>query len=176
MPEAEAAKRQIISCVVLNRPGVLSRVAGLFAGRGFNIDSLAVGRTEDEKVSRMTIVSYGSEQVHEQIRKQLSKLIDVVKVIEFEDADFVERDLTLLKVHAPPSKRPEIMQVVEVFRGKIVDVGPRELTVELSGPEAKIDSFIELMRPYGLKEVARTGRIAMSRAPKQKKPAPGARM
>ena len=175
MPEAEGPKRQIISCVVLNKPGVLSRVAGLFAGRGFNIDSLTVGRTEDDKVSRMTIVSLGSEQVLEQIRKQLSKLVDVVKVIEFEDAEFVERDLMLLKVHAPPSKRPEIMQVVEVFRGKIVDVGPRELTVELSGPEAKIDSFIELMRPYGLKEVARTGRIAMARA-KQKKPVPGGRM
>lgn len=175
MPEAPELKRQIISCIVRNKPGVLSRVAGLFAGRGFNIDSLTVGRTEDEKVSRTTIVSYGSEPVLEQIRKQLSKLVDVVKVIEFEDTDFVERDLMLLKVHAPPSKRPEIMQVVEVFRGKIVDVGPRELTVELSGPEAKIDSFIELMRPYGLKEVARTGRIAIARA-KQKKITPGGRM
>lgn len=175
MPEAPELKRQIVSCIVQNKPGVLSRVAGLFAGRGFNIDSLTVGRTEDEKVSRMTIVSYGSEQVLEQIRKQLSKLVDVVKVIEFEDADFVERDLVLLKVHAPPAKRPEIMQVVEVYRGKIVDVGPRELTVELAGPEAKIDSFIELMRPYGLKEVARTGRIAIARA-KQKKISPGGRM
>ena len=176
MPESQQPKRQVISCIVQNKPGVLSRVVGLFAGRGFNIDSLAVGRTEDDSVSRMTIVSYGSRQILEQIRKQLSKLIDVVKVMEFDDADYVERDLMLLKVHAPPSKRPEIMQVVEVFRGKIVDVGPRELAVELSGPEAKIDSFIELMRPYGLKEVARTGRIAMSRAPKSKKSAPGARM
>ncbi len=123
----------------------------------------------------MTIVVEGDDAILEQVRKQLGKVIDVLKVRDFSGGDAVERDLILLKVHAPPSKRPEIMQVVEVFRGKIVDVGPREMTVELSGPEAKIDSFIELMRPYGLKEVARTGRIAMARA-KQKRIAPVARM
>jgi len=155
--------RHVISCLVINKPGVLARIAGLFSGRGFNIDSLAVGETEAKELSRMTIVVHGDDAILEQVRKQLSKLIDVIKVSDFTDVDFIERDLLLVKVHSPPAKRPEIMQLAEVFRGKVVDVGPRHLTVELSGPEHKIEAFLEVIRPYGIKEVARTGRIAMAR-------------
>ena len=155
--------RHVINCLVNNKPGVLARIAGLFSGRGFNIDSLAVGETENRDYSRMTIVVNGDDNILEQIRKQLSKVIDVIKVSDFTGLDFIERDLLLAKVHAPPSKRPEIMQLAEVFRGKVVDVGPRHLTLELSGPENKIEAFLEVVRPYGVKEVSRTGRIAMAR-------------
>jgi len=155
--------RHVISCLGNNKPGVLARIAGLFSGRGFNIDSLAVGETENAECSRMTIVVNGDDSILEQIRKQLSKLIDVIKVSDFTNVDFIERDLLLAKVHAPPSKRPEIMQLTEVFRGKIVDVGPRHLTVELAGPENKVEAFLEVVRPYGIKEVMRTGRVAMAR-------------
>ncbi len=155
--------RRLISCLVNNKPGVLARVAGLFSGRGFNIDSLAVGETEDPSRSRMTIVVHGDDAILEQIRKQLSKLIDVIKVSDFTDVDVIERDLLLVKLHTPPSKRPEVMQLAEIFRGKVVDVGSKHLTIELSGPENKIEAFLEVVRPYGLKEVSRTGRIAMAR-------------
>ena len=155
--------RHVISCLVSNRSGVLARVAGLFSGRGFNIDSLAVGETETQDVSRMTIVVNGDDAILEQIRKQLSKLIDVIKVRDFADCNVIERDLMLAKVHAPPAKRPEIMQLVEVFRGKVVDVGPSHLVLELSGTEDKLEAFLEVLRPYGIKEVSRTGRIAMAR-------------
>ena len=156
----------LFSCVVQNKPGVLARVAGLFAGRGFNIDSLTVGTTDDPKVSRMTIATHGDEQVLEQIRKQLSKIIDTVSVYDLGDVDCVERDLVLIKVNAQPSRRNEILQNVELFRGNAVDVGPKELILELSGAEEKIEAFIELMRPFGIKELARTGRIAMARGPR----------
>jgi acetolactate synthase-1/3 small subunit len=156
----------LFSCIVQNKPGVLARVAGLFAGRGFNIDSLTVGRTDDPHTSRMTIATQGDEAILEQIRKQLSKLIDVVRVYDLGGVDCVERDLVLIKVNAQPSRREEILKNVELFRGRAVDVGPRELVLELSGTEDKIEAFIELMRPFGIKEVARTGRIAMARGPK----------
>ncbi len=156
----------LFSCIVQNRPGVLARVAGLFAGRGFNIDSLTVGTTDDPGTSRMTIATHGNEQILEQIRKQLSKLIDVVRVQDLGEVDRVERDLVLIKVNASPSRRAEILEIVELFRGKTVDVGPKELVLELTGAEDKIESFIELMRPYGIKELVRTGRIAMARGPK----------
>jgi len=161
-----AEEKHIISITVENKPGVLARISGLFSSRGFNIDSLAVGETDDPALSRMTIVAKGDEATLEQIRKQLGKIIDVVKLQDFSGEDYVERDLALLKVNAPPAKRGEILQIVEVFRGKVVDVGQRHLMIELSGPEAKIEAMITLMRPYGLKEVARTGRIAMLRGVK----------
>ena len=158
--------RHVISCLVMNRRGVLAHIANLFASRGFNIDSLAVGETEDPKTSRMSIVIRGDDFIIEQIRKQLSNVIDVIKVTDLTNVDFVERDLALVKVNAPPSKRPEIFQITDVFRGRIVDVAPREMMVEMVGPEAKIEAFLDLIRPYGIKEVARTGRIAMARGPK----------
>jgi len=156
----------IISLEVQNKSGVLARIAGLFSGRGFNIDSLAVGETEDPDRSRVTLVTRGDEAVVEQIRKQLNRLIDVIKVQEFDDEDHVERDLLLVKVSAPASRRGEIMQIADVFRGKIVDVGAKHLMVELSGPESKINALIDLLRPYGIKEMVRSGRIALTRGSK----------
>jgi acetolactate synthase-1/3 small subunit len=155
--------RHIISAVVENKPGVLAHIAGLFAGRGFNIDSLAVGETEDPQRSRMTVVVKGDDAVLEQVRKQLGKIIDVIKVQDFSDTDFVERDLSLIKVTVKPEKRGEIFEVAEVFRGKIVDIGARHLTIEISGPEKKVEAFIDLLKPYGIREVVRTGRIAIAR-------------
>jgi acetolactate synthase-1/3 small subunit len=155
--------RHIISAIVENKPGVLAHISGLFAGRGFNIDSLAVGETEDPARSRMTVVARGDDAVLEQIRKQLGKIIDVIKVSDFSDSQCVERDLMLLKVAAKPEKRGEVFEIVEVFRGKVVDIGPRHLTIEISGPEKKVEAFIDLMKPYGIREVVRTGLIAMAR-------------
>jgi acetolactate synthase-1/3 small subunit len=155
--------RHIISAIVENKPGVLAHIAGLFAGRGFNIDSLAVGETEDESRSRMTVVVKGDDAVLEQVRKQLGKIIDVIKVSDYSDVDFVERDLALVKVAVKPEKRGEVFEIVEVFRGKVVDIGAKHLTLEISGPEKKIEAFIDLMKPYGIREVVRTGRIAIAR-------------
>jgi acetolactate synthase-1/3 small subunit len=155
--------RHIISAIVENKPGVLAHISGLFAGRGFNIDSLAVGETEDPTRSRMTVVVRGDDSVLEQVRKQLGKIIDVIKVTDFSDSEFVERDLMLIKVSVRPEKRGEIFEVCEVFRGKVVDIGAKHLTLEISGPEKKVEAFIDLMKPYGICEVARTGRIAIAR-------------
>jgi len=155
--------RHIISAIVENKPGVLAHIAGLFAGRGFNIDSLAVGETEDPERSRMTVVVHGDDAVLEQVRKQLGKIIDVIKVNDFAGGDIVERDLMLIKVAVRPEKRGEVFEVASVFRGKIVDIGPKHLTIELAGPEKKIEAFIDLLKPYGIKELVRTGRIAMGR-------------
>ncbi len=155
--------RHIISAIVENKPGVLAHISGLFAGRGFNIDSLAVGETEDPTRSRMTVVVKGDDSVLEQVRKQLGKIIDVIKVTDFSDSDFVERDLMLIKVAVRPEKRGEVFEVCEVFRGKVVDIGGKHLTLEISGPEKKVEAFIDLMKPYGIREVVRTGRIAIAR-------------
>jgi len=155
--------RHVISAIVENKPGVLAHIAGLFAGRGFNIDSLAVGETEDPTRSRMTVVARGDDAVLEQVRKQLGKIIDVIKVLDYSDTQIVERDLMLVKVSSRPEKRGEIFEIVEVFRAKVVDIGPKHLTIEVSGPEEKIDAFIDLVKPYGIKEVVRTGRIALAR-------------
>lgn len=155
--------KHILSAVVQNRPGVLAHVAGMFAARGFNIDSLAVGRTESPDLSRMTIVVVGDDRVVEQVRKQLGKVISVVKVQDFADRDVVSRDLMLVSIWTPPEKRPEIMALIEMFRGKVVDIGPKFVMVEVSGPEAKVEAFIDACRPYGIKNVARTGTIAMAR-------------
>ncbi len=159
-------KVHIISATVSNCPGVLSRVAGLFSSRGYNIDSLAVGETENPDLSRMTIAVHGDESVLEQIRKQLGKVIDVIKVQDFSGHDFIQRDLMLIKVSASPAKRGELFQLCEVFEGKVVDISPKHVLMEITGPEIKINSFINLVRPYGIREVARTGRIAMLRGAK----------
>ena len=156
-------KRRIFAALVANKPGVLAHIAGLFSSRGYNIDSLAVGETEDDRLSRMTIVTHGDEATLEQIRKQLSKLIDVVKVIDFSTADYVERDLMLVRVSAASEQRADIIELTNLFRGRVVDVARQSLTVELSGPEAKLEAFIDLIRPYGIRELARTGVIAMQR-------------
>ena len=144
--------------------GVLSRVAGLFSGRGYNIESLCVAPTQDPTVSQMTIVTTGDDAIIEQVCKQLHKLIDVIKVYDLGAAPRVERDLLLAKVNAPAQRRAEIFQIVEVFRAKVVDVGQKELVVELTGDEEKIQAFIELMRPFGIREMARTGLVAMARS------------
>jgi acetolactate synthase-1/3 small subunit len=155
--------RHIISTIVENKPGVLAHISGLFAGRGFNIDSLAVGETEDPARSRMTVVVKGDDAVLEQVRKQLSKIIDVIKVTDFSETEHVERDLMLIKVGVRPEKRGEVFEICEVFRGKVVDIGAKYLVLEIAGPEKKIDAFIDLMKPYGIREVVRTGRIAIAR-------------
>ena len=158
--------KHIISALVENKPGVLAHVAGMFAARAFNIDSLVVGRTEDPKLSRMTIVVIGDDKVLEQVRKQLAKVVPVVKVQDFAGQPIVARDLMLITISAPPEKRPEVMSLIEMFRGKVVDIGPKSLTVEVSGPESKIEALINVCRPYGIKSVARTGTIAMPRQAK----------
>jgi len=155
--------RHVITALVQNQSGVLAHVAGMFAARGFNIDSLVVGRTEDPQLSRMTIVAIGDDSVLEQIRKQLEKIVTVVKTRDFENVEFVERDLMLCRVHAPAEKRPQIVELVNLFRGRIVDVSRKNVIVELSGPERKLEAFMDLAKPYGIGELARTGVIAMKR-------------
>jgi len=155
--------KHIISALVENKPGVLAHVAGMFAARAFNIDSLVVGRTEDPDLSRMTIVVVGDDRVLEQVRKQLAKIIPVVKVQDFAGQPVVARDLMLIGVSAPPEKRPEVFALIEMFRGRVVDIGLKSIMVEVSGPETKIDAFINVCKPYGIKSVARTGTIAMPR-------------
>jgi len=155
--------KHILSTLVENKPGVLAHVAGMFAARAFNIDSLAVGRTEDPTLSRMTIVVIGDDRVVEQVRKQLAKIVPVVKVQDFAGKPVVVRDLMLISIAVPPEKRPEIYPLIEMFKGKVVDIGPKVLMVEVSGPESKIEAFINACRPYGIKSVVRTGTIAMPR-------------
>lgn len=164
--------RHVITALVQNKPGVLAHVAGMFAARGFNIDSLVVGRTEDPKLSRMTIVTVGNDRTVEQVRKQLAKIITVVRVRDFEQVDYVERDLMLVRIGVAPEKRAEIAELANTFRGRVVDVARQSLTVELSGPEAKLEAFIDLVRPYGIRELARTGVIAMQRGKQLDKRAP----
>ncbi|MCJ7778654.1 MAG: acetolactate synthase small subunit [Sedimentisphaerales bacterium] len=159
--------KHIISALVENKPGVLAHVAGMFAARGFNIDSLVVGRTEDPNLSRMTLVVVGDDRVVEQVRKQLAKIIPVVKVQDFVGQPVVARDLMLITISAPPEKRSEILSLIEMFKAKVVDIGQKFLMVEVSGPESKIEAFIEVCKPYGIKCVARTGTIAMPRQAKE---------
>ena len=158
--------RHVISLLVENKVGVLARITSLISGRGFNIDSLAVGETENPALSQMTIVVKGDDGIVEQVRKQLGKIIDVIKVVDFSNDEFVERDLMLLKVYVPPGKRSEIIEIVEIFRGKIVDVGQKDLVIELAGMEEKLEAMIQLLRPYGIKELVRTGSIAIGRGVK----------
>jgi len=160
---ASSRIRHVLSALVQNRPGVLAHVSGMFASRGFNIESLAVGETEDADLSRITVVVNGDDRMLEQIRKQLEKIVTVVKVLDISRADFVERDLMLIKIDAPPSIRAELQGLVQIFRGRIVDVSSDQIMVEISGQERKIEAFIEAIRPYGIRELARTGRIALVR-------------
>jgi acetolactate synthase-1/3 small subunit len=155
--------KHVISAIVQNEPGVLAHVAGMFAARGFNIDSLVVGRTDEPELSRMTIVVVGDDRILEQVRKQLEKLVTTVRVRDFKDADYVERDLLLIRIHVLADKRPEVIALVNLFRGHVVDVSRSNIMVELAGPEAKLEAFIDLVRPYGISELARTGVIAMQR-------------
>ncbi len=157
--------RHVLSAVVQNVPGVLAHISGMLASRGYNIDSLAVGETEDPQLSRMTFVVVGDDRVLEQIRKQLEKIVTVVRVDDISSQDYVERDLMLIKVKSPAGgKRTEVRELTEIFRGRIVDVGPEEVMIEISGRESKIEAFIDRMRPYGITELVRTGRIAMVRS------------
>lgn len=155
--------KHILSALVLNKPGVLAHVAGMFAARAFNIDSLAVGRTDDPTLSRMTIVVIGDDKVVEQVRKQLAKIVAVVKVQDFMGQDMVARDLMLISVACPAEKRPEMLALIEMFNGKVVDIGPKYVMVEVAGPENKIEAFIETCKPYGIKSLVRTGTVAMAR-------------
>jgi acetolactate synthase-1/3 small subunit len=155
--------KHIISALVENKPGVLAHVAGMFAARGFNIDSLVVGRTEDPNLSRMTIVVIGDDRIVEQVRKQLGRIIPVVKVQDYVNKPVVARDLMLVSVSVPPEKRPEVFALIEMFRGRVVDIGSKTLMIEVSGPESKIEAFLDVCKPYGIKSVARTGTIAMPR-------------
>ena len=164
MSESSPMMRHVIAALVTNEPGVLSQVAGMFAARGFNIDSLVVGRTENPELSRMTIVVSGDDAVLEQVRKQLQKLVPVVKVVDYQDVAFVERDLMLVQIAVGDAhKRQEIITLANLFRAKVVDVAVDQLMVELSGTEDKIEAFIDLVQPYGVVELARTGIIAMPR-------------
>jgi acetolactate synthase-1/3 small subunit len=156
-----------ISVLVNNHPGVLARVAGLFSRRGFNIDSLAVGETEDPAYSRMTIVVRADDRQLEQVTKQLFKLIDVIKLTDLTSEEAVTRELVLIKVAAADAaKRTELLQIVDIFRAKVVDVSESSLMVEITGDESKVEGLIQLLRPYGLREIVRTGKIALMRAAK----------
>jgi acetolactate synthase-1/3 small subunit len=155
--------RHTISVLVENKFGVLSRVSGLFSGRGFNIESLSVGETMDPTVSLMTIVTTGDDQIIEQITKQLNKLIDVIKVIDMTEVDHVEREMVLVKVAPRKADKTEVLKLTEIFRGRVVDSGPTTYTIEITGDEKKIRAFIELIRPYGIKEFVRTGKVAIAR-------------
>ncbi len=156
-------EKHVLSLLVENQPGVLSRIAGLFSGRGFNIESLCVAETVDPDVSRITLVTVGDMLITEQIKKQLNKLINVIKVYDFTDMDFVQREMALIKVSAKPEHRAEILRMVDIFRSRVVDVGVDYYTVEMTGDESKITAFVNLLRPMGIKEIARTGAIALAR-------------
>ena len=155
--------RHVLSALVQNVPGVLSHISGMLASRGYNIDSLAVGETETPHLSRMTFVVVGDDSVLEQIRKQLEKIVTVVRVDDISSQDCVERDLMLIKIAAPQGRRSEIRELTEIFRGRIVDVAPEMVMIEISGQERKLEAFIDMVRPLGIVELVRTGRIAMVR-------------
>ena len=155
--------RHTISVLVENEFGVLSRVAGLFSGRGFNIESLTVAETMDPTVSRITLVTEGDDSVLQQITRQLNKLIGVIKVLDFAEAQHVERELILIKVAAKESTRAELMTIVDIFRGKVIDISPRSYLIEVTGDDEKITAIVELLKPLGIKEIARTGKVAMHR-------------
>jgi acetolactate synthase-1/3 small subunit len=158
--------RHVISVLVENKPGVLARVSGMFSGRGFNIHSLAVAPSLDPEFSRMTIVTYGKEQIIEQIIKQLRKLINVVKVQDLTLGDYVDRDLILIRVKATAAKRAEVLRITDIFRGKVVDVSHDTISLEVSGTQSKIEAILELLAPLGITELIRTGTIAIPRAKK----------
>jgi acetolactate synthase I/III small subunit len=160
-------RKHIFSILVDNQPGVLSRVAGLFSGRGYNIESLCVAETIDPAISRITMVTMGDTQIIEQIKKQLFKLINVIKVYDLTDERSIQRELILIKVSAKANHRAEILRIVDIFRAKVVDVGSDHYTIEVTGTEDKIDAIITLLKPMGIKNITRSGRIALLREPKQ---------
>lgn len=155
--------RHTISVLVENKFGVLTRIAGLFSGRGYNIDTLNVGPTQDPDTSRMTIVTRGDDATLEQIVKQLNKLIEVLDVQDFRDYEYIDRELVLVRVGVDSKSRAEVMQITDIFRAKIVDVQPKSLTIEITGSEAKVEKFLELMKTFGVKELTRTGKVALPR-------------
>ncbi|MBW1720453.1 MAG: acetolactate synthase small subunit [Deltaproteobacteria bacterium] len=159
-------KKSILSILVDNKPGVLSRIVGLFSGRGFNIESLCVAETTDPLVSRITIVTSGESRVLEQIKKQLNKLINVIKVMDFTDLAFVQGEMALVKVRAKSEHRAEILRTVDIFKARVVDASPEYYIVEIIGDDSKIDAFLSLVKPMGIKEIARTGTIALAREKK----------
>ena len=161
-------RKHTIAVLVENRFGVLSRVAGLFSARGYNIESLSVGETTDPAVSRMTLVVRGDEFVIEQVTKQLHKLIDVIKVSDLTDDSHVERELVLIRVNAEPQYRAEILRTADIFRARVIDVTAASLTLEATGDEGKIEALIELLRPMGIQELVRTGKVAIARGSKTK--------
>jgi acetolactate synthase I/III small subunit len=166
MDNGGGPKKHTIAVLVENRFGVLSRVAGLFSARGYNIESLSVGETVDPSVSRMTLVVRGDEVVIEQVGKQLHKLIDVIKVTDLTDENHVERELVLMRVNAEPQHRAEVLRVADIFRAKVIDVTPVTLTLEVTGDESKLAAIVELLRPIGIQELVRTGKVAIARASK----------
>ena len=155
--------RHTISVMVENEFGVLSRVSGLFSGRGFNIESLSVAETLDPSVSRMTIVTSGNDQIVEQILKQLNKLISVIKVVDLTDADTVDRELVLIKVNAESETKAEVLRLVDIFRAQVVDVAPRCYTIEMTGDEEKVNALVQLLKPIGIREIVRTGLVSIAR-------------
>ena len=159
----ELVEKHILSLMVENQPGVLSRIVGLFSGRGFNIESLCVAETAEADVSRITLVTLGDLAVIEQIKKQLNKLVNVIKVVDFTDTPYVQRDLALIKVRAKPENRAEILRIADIFRGHVVDVGTEFYTLEVTGDLEKINAILGLLKPMGIKEIARTGTIALPR-------------
>ncbi len=159
-------EKHIFSILVDNEPGVLSRIVGLFSGRGFNIESLCVAEITDPEVSRITLVTAGDPPMIEQIEKQLNKLINVIKVHDLTGTEFVQREMTLIKVVAKPEHRAEILRIVDIFRCKVVDVGRDHYTIEVTGDEGKINAILSILKPIGIKEIARTGIIALFRDPK----------
>jgi acetolactate synthase-1/3 small subunit len=162
----ESEMKHTISVLLQNKPGVLSRVTGLFSGRGFNIQSLCVAETLDPAVSCLTLVTSGPDHIIEQITKQLHKLIDVIKVVDISESDFVEREMALIRVKAESNTRAEVLRVIDIFRGKVVDVSPKSYAVEITGPQSKIKAVIDILKPIGIQEIVRTGTIAMARAKK----------
>jgi acetolactate synthase-1/3 small subunit len=167
--------RHVISVLVDNEPGVLSRISGLFSGRGFNIESLNVAETLDSSISRMTLVTRGNVQIVEQIIKQLNKLVNVIKVLELTGSDYVEREMALIKVTAETTSRAEVLRIVDIFRGKVVDVSPKSFTLEITGDEKKIQAVIGLLVPIGIMEIVRTGKVAITRVRKEGANASGIR-
>ncbi|MBI5236095.1 MAG: acetolactate synthase small subunit [Deltaproteobacteria bacterium] len=160
--------RHTISVLVTNEFGVLSRISGLFSGRGYNIESLTVAETLDPHISRMTIVSRGDDKIIEQINKQLNKLVSVIKVHDFTGEEHIERELALIKVSCGARDRAELLSIVDIFRAKVVDVSPKSYTIEITGDNEKISAIVELFKPFGIKEIVRTGKIAMARSPKNR--------
>jgi len=164
--ENNSKQRHTIGVLVENQAGVLSRVAGLFSGRGFNIESLTVAETNEPGLSRITLVTTGDEHILEQIVKQLNKLINVIKVIDFTETEFVDREMALVKVRADVQTRAEVLRISDIFRGKVVDVSPHFYTIEVTGNDSKISAILELLGQVGIVEVARTGKVALARSKK----------